>query len=182
MLTINLDTFPHLETSRLALRQVQVEDAERLFQIRNHPDVIRYLDRDADKDVSQVRELILRMENNYRSGNVFWAISLRGSDALIGGICFWQMDYQNHRGEVGFLLDPEHWCRGLMHEALTAATAFGFHKMKLHSVLANTSVHNSACQRLLLKAVLCKRPFRENHFFNGQFLDSLIFCKITDLK
>ncbi len=37
MLTVNIEAFPVLETARLVLRQVQAEDSERLFEIRNHP-------------------------------------------------------------------------------------------------------------------------------------------------
>ncbi len=36
--------------------------------------MIRYLDRDPDKDVTVVREMILRLQSAFHSGNLLWEL------------------------------------------------------------------------------------------------------------
>lgn len=69
-----------------------------------------------------------------------------------------------------------------MKEALQAILKYGFETMNLHSVEANVSPLNVASKQLLLSQnFVLEAHFKENYYFNGQFLDSHIYCllKIT---
>ncbi|MDX1930714.1 MAG: GNAT family protein [Pirellulaceae bacterium] len=193
MLEIHFDSFPTLETERLLLRRITKEDAEALFALRTNPDIIRYLDRDRDKDVAAVMNLIEVMDSSFTSGDgINWGITVRStpsspsesnSSPLVGVVGLWRINKANHRGEAGYMLHPRVWGQGIMTEAFQAVLDFGFKVMKLHSVEANTSVANTASQALLLKCGFAKEAhFRENWYYNGRFLDSLIFCKLATDK
>lgn len=189
MLEIKFDSFPTIETERLILRRITFDDAETLFALRTHPDVTRYLDRESDKDVAAVVHLIEQMDIALVAGDgVKWAITKRppntlNSIELIGVITFWRFDKTNHRAEVGYMLHPDEWHRGIMTEAFRAVLDYGFNVLNLHSVEANTSVGNSASQALLLRCGFVQEAhFRENWYYNDTFYDSLIFCKLTDKK
>lgn len=193
MLDIRFDSFPNLETERLTLRRITHDDAETLFALRTHPNVIRYLDRDSDKDVSAVMKLIEFMDKALATGDgINWGIALRptpsspselNSYPLVGVVGLWRINKTNHRGEAGYMLHPREWGQGIMTEAFQAVLNFGFTVMKLHSVEANTSVANAASQALLLKCGFVKEAhFRENWYYNGRFLDSLIYCKLATDK
>jgi ribosomal-protein-alanine N-acetyltransferase len=57
---------------------------------------------------------------------------------------------------------------------------YGWNVMGLHSVEANVNPENSASIRVLQKAGFVQEAyFRQNYFFRGRFIDSLIFCKLT---
>jgi ribosomal-protein-alanine N-acetyltransferase len=43
---LNFTPFPVLETNRLLLRQVTLQDAPEIFFLRSNPDVLKYLDRE----------------------------------------------------------------------------------------------------------------------------------------
>ena len=183
MLDLHFDSFPTITTPRLTLREIIASDAETLFALRSHPDVIKYLDRDGDKDVHEVSALIQQLNQSMVVGEgVHWGISFRdGNDELIGVLSFWRIDKKNHRGELGYMLHPNFWRLGIMTEAIRAGLEFGFRRMKLHSVEANTSVANVASQNLLLKnGFVQEAHFRENWYFDGVFSDSLIFCKLAE--
>ena len=189
MLEIEFGSFPTIETERLILRHITVDDAETLFALRTHPDITRYLDRDSDKDVATVVKLIEQMDSALVAGDgVTWGITQRHSNnlissELIGVISFWRFDKVNHRAEVGYMLHPDEWHRGIMTEAFQSVLNYGFNVLNLHSIEANTSVGNSASQALLLKCGFAlEAHFRENWYYNGTFYDSLIFCKLTDKK
>jgi ribosomal-protein-alanine N-acetyltransferase len=88
----------------------------------------------------------------------------------------WRMDKENHRAEIGYLLDPEYQGRGLAAEALHAVLIYGFKELKFHAVEANVDPMNEASKKLLLKAGFVQEGyFRESYYFDGRFLDSAIF-------
>lgn len=181
MLDIHFESFPTIKTKRLVLREILASDAETLFVLRAHPDVVRFLDRENDKDVHEVRHLIESMNRLLADGaGVHWGIAREGKDELIGVLSFWRIDKVNHRAEIGYILHPSAWGQGYMTEAISAALDYGFTHLKLHGVEANTSVANEASKALLLKCgFVLEAHFRENWHFNGAFLDSLIFCKLA---
>lgn len=182
MLDIHFESFPTLTTRRLILREIFASDAEILFDLRSHPDVIKYLDRDGDKDVYEVDALIQQLNQSLVEGDgVHWGISFRdGNDEIVGVLSFWRIDKKNHRGELGYMLHPNFWRQGIMHEAIHAVLDYGFRRMRLHSVEANTSAGNGASQALLLKCGFVQEAhFRENWYYDGVFSDSLIFCKLA---
>jgi ribosomal-protein-alanine N-acetyltransferase len=53
---------------------------------------------------------------------------------------------------------------------------YGFNTVGLHSIEANIAPENIASARLLEKAGFVREAyFRENLFFNGRFLDTVIY-------
>ena len=63
---------------------------------------------------------------------------------------------------------------------MSAVMNYGFDVMKLHSVEANVNPDNGASVRVLQKAGFVQEAhFRENYFFAGRFLDTLIFSKLA---
>ena len=66
-----------------------------------------------------------------------------------------------------------------MTEGINAILDYGFSKMNMHSVEANINPGNQASKAILEKMNFKKEAyFRENYYFNGQFLDSEIFSLI----
>jgi len=67
-----------------------------------------------------------------------------------------------------------------MDEAMTAALDYCFKVLNFHSVEANTAPENVASGRILEKhGFIQEAYFRENFYFDGQFLDSRIYSKIN---
>jgi ribosomal-protein-alanine N-acetyltransferase len=185
MLRLSFTAFPRMETDRLILREHTLNDAEAWFKLRHNPDVMRYIDRDSPKDTTEVEDYINSLISGFEQGDSMgWAIALKDNPAqMIGNIVFWRMDFPNYRAEIGYLLDPAHWRKGVLSEALTAIIAFAFEEMKLHSIEANINPENEASKRLLLKHGFVKEAyFRENYYYNGKFLDSEIYSLVHGAK
>jgi ribosomal-protein-alanine N-acetyltransferase len=63
-----------------------------------------------------------------------------------------------------------------MTEAVSAAIAYGFNTMKLHTIEAQVNPNNEASIGLLKKCGFVQEAyFRENFYFNGNFLDTPVF-------
>jgi ribosomal-protein-alanine N-acetyltransferase len=182
MLKLSFTVFPIIKTDRLILREHTLQDAQKWFELRHNPNVMRYIDRESPKDIEEVEGYINNLITGFEMGeSMGWAIALKDNPAqMIGNVVFWRMDFPNYRAEIGYLIDPEYWRKGLVSEALTAIIAFAFQEMKLHSIEANINPHNEASRRLLLKQGFVKEAyFKEDYYFNGKFLDSEIYSLIS---
>ena len=112
-----------------------------------------------------------------------WGITLKESDTVIGTICYWRMQKEHYRAEIGYALHPAQQGKGMMDEALKAVLQYGFETMQLHSVEANVNPANEASRKLLERNGFVKEAhFRENYYYNGQFLDSVIYSLITPVR
>jgi ribosomal-protein-alanine N-acetyltransferase len=111
---------------------------------------------------------------------ILWGITKPPSTDLIGTICFWRIEKENFRAEIGYVLHPDYHAQGIMKEALTAVIQFGFNEMHLHSITANVNPENAASLALLKSCGFVQEAyFRENYFFNGRFLDTVI-CSLLN--
>jgi ribosomal-protein-alanine N-acetyltransferase len=178
--TTVLSPFPIIETERLILRKVTLDDANDLFAIRSDIRVVRYLGRDRNINIDETItniNLLEAMLNNEEG--IRWGITLKPSDKLIGSIGFWRLNKPHFRAEIGYDLHPDFWNKGIMTEAIKLVSNFGFQKMNLHSIEANTDKDNIATQKVLVKNGFVKEAhFKENYYYNGKFLDSVIFSLI----
>lgn len=178
MLTVQFNQFPVMDTGRLHLRQPIQEDADVLFRLRTNGQVMQYIGRPKPKNREEVITYIDRIRKDFeQSLGITWVISSPDTGIAIGTMGLWRMDKENHRAEIGYLLDPQYQGMGLASEALHAVLSYGFNVLKFHSVEANVDPENEASKKLLLRAGFVQEAyFRENYFFEGRFLDSVIYC------
>lgn len=172
------DKFPELESERLRFRAYKIEDAEMLFQLRSHKLISKYM----DTAIPKTTEDSLKRINGYHQAfdeakGITWAIIDKNSNQAIGDFGIWRIDRQNSRGEIGYILHPDFWGKGYMREAMKTLITFGFKNLNLHSYEANVNIYNENSKALLLKfGFKLEAYFRENFYYDGQFLDSEIYC------
>jgi ribosomal-protein-alanine N-acetyltransferase len=184
MLQFNFSPFPVLITDRLVLRQMQMLDAPELFHLRSDKEVMKYIGKPQAASVAEVSTLIETINKGIAANeDIAWAITLKNDSRLIGYIGFWQTNKMHHFSEVGYMLHPDCQGKGLMQEALKVVLEYGFHTMRLHSVQANVDPLNTASIKLLeRKGFVREAHFKENYYFNGNFIDSVIYSLLTPLK
>jgi ribosomal-protein-alanine N-acetyltransferase len=170
------DPFPTLQTSRLTLRAISLEDLDHFFRVRTDPQVLRYLGADVETREQVQKRIEVVLEGVREGKSIRWAITDRESGAFLGSGGFWRWDQRHYRAEVGYDLAPQHWGKGLMTEAVGAMVRFGFDVMRLHSVEANIDPLNEASRRVLLKLGFKQEGLlRESYFYAKQFLDTAVF-------
>jgi ribosomal-protein-alanine N-acetyltransferase len=181
MLELKLNPFPILITERLILRRTREDDAQEFLSIRNNDNVLKYLDREKTASVEEVLQLIKTIDADIDSGNAInWAITTKDSDLLIGNICFWKINHQHYRAEIGYTLHPSFWGKGIMKEAITKVIDYGFNQLGFHSIEANVNPKNIRSIKLLEGLQFVREGyFRENYYYNGKFLDSAIYSLVN---
>ncbi len=183
MLAPDFTVFPNLQTTRLELRQIHESDAKDLYVLRSDKRVMQYIDRPMAERIEDALALINKIEESLKANEgITWGISLRNDSRLIGTIGFWRMDKPNYRAEIGYMLHPEMQGKGLMHEAISAVIKYGFENLNLHSIEANVNPLNVVSKKILEKNGFVREAyFKENYYYNGKFLDSLIYS-LVDYK
>ena len=134
MLNLSFAPFQCISTERLFLRQVEEKDVEEIFFLRSNPKVLKYLDwapASSQKDAIEFIEKINDLEKNNEA--VTWAITLKNDPKLIGTICYWNIQKEHYRAELGYVLHPDFQGKGVMQEATKEVVKFGFQIMKLQT-------------------------------------------------
>jgi ribosomal-protein-alanine N-acetyltransferase len=110
-----------------------------------------------------------------------WAITLNDENKVIGTICYWDLLKDHFRSQIGYELHPDYHRRGIMQEALTRVLDYGFNNMQLHSIEAHVAPDNEPSIKLLEKNRFVREAyFRENYFYNGKFLDTVVYSLVND--
>ena len=185
MLNINFNPFPVINSKRLLLRQVDKSDVNEIFFLRSDERVMRYLDKAPAESLDDAYEFIKKISELENSADaVTWAITLTGNSKLIGTICLWNIQKEHYRAEIGYNLHPDYWGKGIMNEAVLEVINYGFNVMKLHSIEANVNPGNAASIKLLERNNFTREAyFKENYYYNGNFLDSAIYSLlVSDYK
>ncbi|WP_245580815.1 GNAT family N-acetyltransferase [Daejeonella oryzae] len=184
MLLINFSPFPNLESDRIYLRQITPEDVNQVFEMRSDSETMRFIPRPLAKnrqDALNHIELITKgiMDNEY----INWGIVLKGNEKITGMICLLRMQPENYRTEIGYILHPDFQGKGIMVEAVKLVIDYAFNVLKFHSLEAVIDPDNVASEKVLLKHSFVKEGyFKENTFYNGKFLDSVIYSLINPGK
>lgn len=181
MLDLDLQQVPSLETERLLLRGITDADINEIFLLRSDKIAMKYIDRPIAQSEADAKDLLDKIKEAAKTNTgITWGIQLKDKPELIGTIGFWRIDKENHRGEIGYMLRPDFFRMGLASEAITAANDFAFNRLHFHSVEANVNTENLASMRLLEKMGFRKEAhFRENYYYDGKFLDSVIYSLLT---
>lgn len=152
MLELNSSPFPVLTSQRLIMRQLKMEDEKEIYALRSDERVNRFIDRKRATSIGDARKFITTISNVIANNEgLYWAITLKGNDRLIGTVSFWNISREDYRGETGYELDPAFQGQGIMQEALKVVLKFGFDKLGFRKIVAIPSVENLPSIRLLQK-------------------------------
>lgn len=143
---------PELETPRLLLRKVRLEDAADMFEYASDPAVTKELTWNDHRTLADSRGFLKFTMDKYGRKEVSdWGIVLRENNKFIGMCGFIWWTPQHAKAEIGYVLARPYWGRGLMPEALSAVMDFAFDKMKLNRFQARCNEPNTGSERVMQK-------------------------------
>lgn len=136
-----------LETERLSLRKLTVDDAEFILALLNEPSFLRYIGDKKVRNLDDARQYILNgpVASYERHGFGLNCVELRESHAPIG-ICGLLKREELPDPDIGFALLPDFWNQGFAFEAAEAVLKDA---RNLQRILAITSLDNEASIKLL---------------------------------
>ena len=173
-----LKDLPTLETERLILRKMILNDAEAVFAYASNSEVSRYTLWETHRSIEDSRAFLEFATQKYENGGEpDWGIVYRGNGCLVGacGLVNWEAEHA--RAEVGFVLSREYWGRGLMSEAVRAILRFGFKRMNLNRIEARCIAENAASARVMEKAgMVYEGTLRQREYIKGAYRDIKLYA------
>jgi len=177
-----LKDLPILETERLILRKMTLEDAEAIFAYASDPEVSRYTLWEAHRSIEDSRAFLeLEVSKRESGGEPDWGIVYKGDHRLVGtcGIISWEPHHA--RAEIGYALSREYWGRGLMPEAARAMIRFGFERMSLNRIEARCIAENAASARVMEKAGMTHEgTLRQRELIKGAYRDIEVYAVLRE--
>ena len=170
--------FPRLETVRLVLREMTLEDVGFYYHHFNNDKVIEGSCFPGPETLEAAKEELERYCVNPFKENrgIRWGIIMKVDNELIGTCGYYDWSKTVRRAEIGCDLNPIYWGRGIMTEALHVVLKHGFEEMELNRIQAIIDSKNTRSMKLVHRLGFKKEGvLRQRSFFNGEFRDDVCF-------
>lgn len=169
---------PMIETQRLILRKIEMNDANRMFEfIFSDHRVMDNLIKGPHQSITETINRLTEITNQYVSEKFcYWGIEVKESGELIGTIDLFNFNEDTENCEVGYNIGFNWWNNGYGTEALHAVVEFAFRIMDIHKISATHNIDNPASGKIMLKVGM-KREGIIRHMIrkNNQYKDCGIY-------
>ena len=135
-----------IQTNRLLLRPISLDDADFIMNLINCPGFIRFI---GDRNVRTIDQAISYLQNILANPDItYWTIQIKNTQMPVGVVTWVKRDFLPGP-DLGYALLPEFEGNGYAFEASEAWLAY---QQKSHkTVLAICQADNAASIKLLLK-------------------------------
>lgn len=182
MKKLPFESFPYIETERLILRKIDNQkDVTNFFVIRSNSNTMFHIPRQPARTEQDVIDLINSGNDLYEKGEMMnLAICLKDNDEFIGALGLYRINWDAHRSEIGYILNPVYSGKGYMNEACKALIKFAFEEVDFHSLEAVINADNIPSIKVVEKLGFEREAYlKENAVRAGKFIDTAIYSLIN---
>lgn len=140
-----------LETDRCVVREITVEDVDRLYEIYSIKEVHMYIENlfeNKDDEIQYTKDYISNQYRFFEYG--LWGVVLKESGELIGRAGIFDRENQDIR-ELGFVFDRKVWGTGIAEEVLRDIINYAKEELLIDKICANVLTENVRSEKLLKK-------------------------------
>jgi len=166
---------PNLNTQRLFLRPISLSDVDDIFEYAKNPLVGPNAGWKPHESVIETQAFVNYGIKKREIGQPgIYAIILKTNLKMIGTIEI--HTYNQYKGEIGFVLNPDYWGKGLIVEAAQAVIIYGFEILHLKRLQYGYFLFNHRSERVCEKLGFTKEGVLRNKFqnYNGEIIDEVI--------
>ncbi|MCM3766970.1 GNAT family N-acetyltransferase [Neobacillus niacini] len=152
--------YPELETERLQLRILTLDDAEKVMAHFSDPAVTRFMDIEPCKDLKDVEEII---QYHIEDSGCRWGIFYKEQFVGTIGFHYLRKNEGDFIAEIGFDLSKKYWSKGFMTEAIREVISFGFTQMGLTMIDATVEPDNEKSINLMKRLEFKRAEELQDH-------------------
>lgn len=167
-----------IETERLYLRELVLEDKHELSKVLSDPESMQYYPEPFNQE--KVEKWIQWNIDSYKKYNHgLWAVILKDGDRFIGDCGITMQLIENEIvPEIGFHIMKNYWNKGYATEAANACKSYAFDVLKYPKVFSYTALRNVPSQKVAEKmGMQTYKVFEKN---GEKQIAQVIFNKKTD--
>lgn len=137
-----------IETERLYLRELQIDDKKELMKVLSDPESMQYYPHPFSEEETK-RWILWNIDNYKQYKHGLWAVILKEGDIFIGdcGITMQNIDGDTVP-EIGFHIIREYCRKGYATEAALACKEYAFGVLHYPKVFSYTTIDNIPSQRV----------------------------------
>jgi len=141
-----------IETNRLILRRLLIEDADFILELVNEPSWLRFIGDKGVRSIADARDYILKgpVASYERFGFGLYLAELKDDRTPIG-ICGLIKRESLKDVDLGFAFLPKYWGNGYAYESASALMAYGKNALGLYRIVAVTTPDNHSSIKVLEK-------------------------------
>ena len=170
-----------LETERLILRELVIDDWQAIHLYAADADLVKFMEwgpNSEDDTKAYVQHIISTQGQTPRKVYEF-AITLKGDGSLIGGCGLYLEEHS--QASLGYCLNRTFWGRGFATEAAYSLCQYGLCEIHLHRIFATCRPENTASARVMEKLGMKKEGTLREHFYaKGKWQNSFMYSVLAD--
>ncbi len=139
-----------LETERLYLREIDIQDAEKAYLLNLDPDVIKFTGDEAFKNIEAAACFLAQYDHYRKYGFGRWAV-INKSDNEFLGWCGLKYSAEVNEFDIGFRFFKKFWGRGFATESAKACIDLGFEKFNMKKIVGRVMKENTRSIHVLEK-------------------------------
>lgn len=172
-----MDKLPILYTPRLILRNLQPEDAERMYVLLADEEIVENgLLFTYPVEAGRVEAYLERVQKDIEKDRLTWAICLREGGLLIGVLSLY-INPKHHHAEIGYWMGKAYWNQGFTTEACRQVLVLGFEEIQLHRIFAEIFRGNDSSIRVMQKVGMQYEGILRQHLhhWRGDYRDLVVY-------
>lgn len=165
-----------LETDRLILRPITLDDAEDLFEYASDPENTKNTF-PTHQSLEESKWIIANLFMRSPLGN--FAIELKENGKMIG-TCDLRINEEDRSAELAYAINKKYWGNGYAPEAAKKLLDFAFNTLKVERIWAKYAAENGASGRVMEKIGMEKEGvLRHTKNLCGDFVDQVVYSRIN---
>ena len=146
---VKFSKYPTIETERLLLRPVTLDDAEAMFEYASDRENTRYTF-PTNQSLEETKNNIAQFYLANPLGR--WGIELKNNGKFIGTIDLHKIDTVLKKAAIGYIINKKYWNQGLTTEANRAVIELAFEKIGMNKLTALPDKDNPASGKVMEKS------------------------------
>ena len=146
---VKFSQYPSIETERLLLRPVTLDDADAMFEYASDRENTRYTfptNQSLEETKNNIAQFYLASPLGW------WGIELKSNGQFIGTIDLHKIDPVFKKAAIGYIINKKYWNQGLTTEANRAVIELAFEKIGMNKLTALHDKDNPASGKVMEKS------------------------------
>jgi len=139
-----------IETERLYLRQLNVNDADYFYRLNLDKDVLKYTGDKPFFDLNSSKLFLDNYDHYKKFGLGRWAVIYKENSEFLGW-CGLKFTEERNEYDIGFRFFKKYWNKGYATESAKSCIDYGLGKLQLREIIGRAMKENKASIRVLEK-------------------------------
>lgn len=178
------EKFPTLETERLLLQEISLEDAIIVFKGNSTLSSLKYIARDPFTKIEEAEKKVKDYSTWFSEKTcLMFKFINKVDNKPVGYGGLFNISHSANKGEIGYIILEEYWGKGFVSEAVKTLIDYGFNELKLNKIFALIDPENLASKRTVEKfGFEVEGTLRQNDYAQGKYFDVLYYALFNNKK